>query len=79
MMSKKSRVRATSPRVAIQDQIWLRDLADLEPEPVDGAEGGANPFFSKDGEWLGFFANERRQKVPVSGGAPVTFLYNALA
>ena len=56
---------------AAQHQIWLRDLADLEAEPVDGTDGGTNPFFSPDGEWLSFFADGRLQKVPVSGGAPV--------
>jgi serine/threonine-protein kinase len=45
----------------------------METTPVRGTEGGArNPFFSPDGEWVGFFAQGQLKKVAVSGGAPVT-------
>jgi len=35
------------------------------------AEAGANPFFSPDGQWVGYFANGRLMKVSVNGGAPI--------
>jgi serine/threonine-protein kinase len=32
-----------------------------------------NPFFSPDGQWIGFFANIHLKKISVHGGAPVDF------
>jgi serine/threonine-protein kinase len=39
--------------------------------PVEGTEGGHTPFFSPDGQWLGFFAGGLLKKVSVNGGAPI--------
>jgi serine/threonine-protein kinase len=36
-----------------------------------GTDGGRDPFFSPDGEWLGYFNRERLWKVRVAGGRPV--------
>ncbi len=41
----------------------------LEAKPLPGTEGAANPFFSPDGQWLGFFANRKLMKISVNGGA----------
>jgi len=35
-------------------------------------ESGIDPFFSPDGQWIGFFNNESLRKTPVQGGASVT-------
>ena len=51
-------------------QLFLRELDWLEPKPIAGTEGGYNPFFSPDGEWLGFAADGKLKKVPIRGGAP---------
>ncbi|MFB3067783.1 MAG: hypothetical protein ACE1ZI_00810, partial [Acidobacteriota bacterium] len=40
-------------------------------QPIPGTENGTFPFFSPDGQWLGFFADAQLKKVLVSGGAPV--------
>jgi serine/threonine-protein kinase len=37
-----------------------------------GPDGPYNPFFSPDGEWLGFVTADEMRKVPVSGGTPIT-------
>ncbi len=37
-----------------------------------GTEGAAFPFFSPDGEWIGFFASGKMKKISVQGGAAVT-------
>ena len=37
-----------------------------------GTEGGSDPFFSPDGQWIGFFADGKLKKIAVQGGAPVT-------
>jgi serine/threonine-protein kinase len=48
-----------------------RRLNDPTPEPIRGAEGGSRPFFSPDGEWIGFFADGKIKKIPAEGGQPV--------
>jgi serine/threonine-protein kinase len=53
-------------------QLYMRHLDENEAQPIPGTEGGLAPFFSPDGEWIGFWANERLKKVAVSGGAPQT-------
>jgi eukaryotic-like serine/threonine-protein kinase len=58
--------------VAIQggtQQLYLRALDSLEARPIPGTEGAVSPFFSPDGQWLGFFAGGKLKKVSVSGGA----------
>jgi len=53
-------------------QLYLRAMDSLEAKPIAGTEGAANPFFSPDGQWLGFFAGGKLKKVPVHGGAALT-------
>jgi serine/threonine-protein kinase len=49
-------------------QLYLRPLEGLEAKPIPGTEGATEPFFSPDGQWLGFFAGGKLKKVLVSGG-----------
>jgi hypothetical protein len=50
-------------------QIFLRALDSLEAKPLAGTEGASTPFFSPDGEWLGFYATDGTlKKVSVTGG-----------
>ena len=53
-------------------QLYLRSLDRLEPTLVPGTEGALNPFFSPDGQWIGFFAEGKLKKVQASGGAAFT-------
>ncbi|MDA2937576.1 protein kinase, partial [Acidobacteria bacterium AH-259-A15] len=55
-------------------QLYLRVLDQLEARPIHGTEdgGGRSPFFSPDGQWVGFYAGGQLKKVSISGGAPVT-------
>ncbi len=39
-------------------RLYLRGMNDLEAKPIAGTEGGYQPFFSPDGEWVGFFHRE---------------------
>jgi serine/threonine protein kinase/Tol biopolymer transport system component len=52
-----------------QGRIFLRRLSDAVGRPLQGTDGGLNPFFSFDGEWLGFFADGKLKKVSTAGGA----------
>jgi serine/threonine-protein kinase len=53
-------------------RIYVRPLNRLEARPLPGTEGARSPFFSPDGQWIGFFAGGRLQKIAVAGGAAVT-------
>jgi serine/threonine-protein kinase len=56
-------------------QLYLRALDELEARPLAGTEESqaANPFFSPDGQWIGFESNrdDALVKVALGGGAPV--------
>jgi serine/threonine-protein kinase len=54
-----------------QTQLYIRELDALEPKAVPSSNGAAHPFFSPDGEWVGFFAAGALQKAAVTGGAPL--------
>ena len=53
-------------------RFYLRDLSRETAEPVSGTEDGDDPFFSPDGEWLGFVAGDKLKKVAIRGGTPIT-------
>ena len=52
-------------------QLYLRAMDGLEAHAIPGTVGGYSPFFSPDGQWVGFFAGGKLKKVPLNGGAPV--------
>jgi eukaryotic-like serine/threonine-protein kinase len=52
-------------------RLYLHHLDRATPATLDGTDGATNPFFSPDGQWIGFFADGRLKKVALSGGAPV--------
>lgn len=50
-------------------RLYARRLSERAPRPIAGTEGSSYPFFSPDGEWIGFsVANRGYFKVPVAGG-----------
>jgi Tol biopolymer transport system component/predicted Ser/Thr protein kinase len=60
-------------------QLFTRMTDQAEAVPIPGTLGapgpwgaGLDPFFSPDGEWVGFFADGKLKKVAVNGGAVVT-------
>jgi eukaryotic-like serine/threonine-protein kinase len=53
-------------------QLYLRAMDSLEARPIPGTEGATEPFFSPDGQWLGFFAGQKLKKVSVNGGTALT-------
>ncbi len=52
------------------NQLYLRNLDEIEARAVPGTEGATGAFFSPDSRWIGFFANGSVHKVLVEGGAP---------
>ena len=49
--------------------LYVRALGDPESTLLAGTEGASSPFFSPDGEWIGFFAKGKLRKVTVDGTA----------
>ena len=52
-------------------RLYTRRLDALNATPIPGTDGAMNPFFSPDGEWIGFFANNKLRKIAVGGGTAV--------
>ncbi len=52
--------------------LYVRSLDELEGRLLAGTEGAHSPFFSPDGQWVGFGANRKLKKVAFSGGTPLT-------
>jgi eukaryotic-like serine/threonine-protein kinase len=54
-------------------QIFLRAMDQSEARPIPGTEGADGPFFSPDGQWLGFVTGRSIiKKIPLSGGAALS-------
>jgi eukaryotic-like serine/threonine-protein kinase len=51
-------------------ELWVRSLDSLVANAFQGTEGAFAPFWSPDSQYIGFFANGKLEKVPVSGGTP---------
>jgi serine/threonine protein kinase len=49
-----------------------RLLEEPESHILPGTENASEPFFSPDGQWIGFGANGRLEKISIRGGSPVT-------
>jgi Tol biopolymer transport system component len=54
-------------------QLYVRRLDQLQARALAGTENASSPFFSLDGQWLGFFTDfvprPKLNIVPISGGA----------
>jgi Tol biopolymer transport system component len=53
-------------------QLATRLLDQAQATLVPGTENATDPFFSPDGQWIGFFADQKMKKISVQGGAAVT-------
>jgi Tol biopolymer transport system component len=56
--------------------LWIRTLSSLVAQPLTGTAGGAFPFWSPDGRFIGFFAEGKLKKIDTQGG-PAVFLADA--
>ena len=59
-------------------RLFVRNLADRDVKPLEGTEGARAPFFSPDGQWIGFFAQGKLKKAAV-GSAAVQVLASDIA
>ena len=53
-------------------QLFTRRLDQSKPVRLDGTEGAYDPFFSPDGQWIGFAAGGKLKKISVDGGGALT-------
>ncbi len=60
-------------------QLFRRRIDEYEATPIPGTEGAKAPFFSPDGQWVGFFADGKLKKVSLAGGAPFTIATTTVA
>ncbi len=51
-----------------QSRLWIRRFDSLAPEPLDNTDGATYPFWSPDGAWLGFIANDQLKKISLETG-----------
>ena len=58
-------------------QLYLRRMDRLETVPINGTENGDLPFFSPDGNWIGFFADHKLKKISLLGGGTAVTLCDA--
>ncbi len=53
-------------------RLYTRLMDHSQVTPLAGTDNAYYPFFSPDGEWIGFAADDKLKKISVEGGAPVT-------
>ena len=57
------------------NQLYLRFMDSQDPQPLPGTENAKSPFFSPDGQWVGFVGGpntNQLKRVAINGGAPIT-------
>ena len=66
-----SRIAYIAQPPAAPSRLMVRERGELTPRMLEGTEGADGPFFSPDGQWIGYTAAGKTYKVGVGGGAPV--------
>jgi Tol biopolymer transport system component len=54
------------------NRVWVRSLDSVDAKALPGTDGATYPFWSRDNEHLGFFAQGKLKKIAVAGGPPQT-------
>jgi serine/threonine-protein kinase len=70
-----TRVAYVTGTAAGSGELFVRPLDRYEGVSLDTGSAGAtpyHPFFSPDGEWIGYVTRNELKKVSITGGAPIT-------
>ena len=54
------------------DQLYRREMAQLGVQPIPGTESAFTPFFSPDGQWVGFSQPGSLKRMSLAGGPSIT-------
>src|SRR5262249_33191959 len=54
------------------NKLHLRSFDTLETKEIPGSEAARGPFFSPDGQSIGFLITSQLKKLPINGGTPVS-------
>jgi eukaryotic-like serine/threonine-protein kinase len=73
-LSPDGRMLVYSGPAEVGNRLWLRRLDQLEATPIAGTEGAASPFFSPDGQRIGFLKEGREVRIASLSGAPTVTL-----
>jgi hypothetical protein len=73
---KGERIAFTARSPEGKQMLAVREFSEPRVNLLRGTEGATDPFFSPDGESLGYFANSKLNTVPVRGGAPAVLADN---
>ena len=55
-----------------KDNLWVRPLGSVSAHRLDKTEGANFPFWSPDGQFIAYFADEKLKRIAVSGASPQT-------
>ena len=53
-------------------ELFIHMMDSFTAVPISGTEGARAPVFSPDSQWIGFIADSKLKKIPVTGGAATT-------
>jgi serine/threonine-protein kinase len=67
-----TRIVYTSGAGGDKTQLSMRLLDRPNAAVLPGTEGANHPFFSPDGQWIGFGADGKLKKISISGGTAIT-------
>lgn len=56
--------------------LYLKSNDALRPIRLPGTNGASTPFFSPNGNWIGFYAEGKLKRSPVGGGNPVDIAHS---
>jgi serine/threonine-protein kinase len=69
VVGERAGLPGSSLQAESRTRLHVRQLAEAASVPLAGTDDARTPFFSPDGEWVGFFSGGKLRKISVSGGA----------
>ena len=57
--------------VGQQRKLYIQKFVEVAPRAVEKTDGASSPFVSADSRWIGYWRNNRLEKIPIDGGEPI--------